>query len=69
MTYHHSGQFHGADLAHSGLYKTDSYSPEPVGDNATDGASAESRQQHRRGYQACQRCRERKVKCDLGSTN
>ncbi|KAK5264967.1 zinc finger transcriptional activator [Exophiala xenobiotica] len=69
MTYNHSGQFHGADLAHSGLYKTDSYSPEPAGDNATDGGSAESRQQHRRGYQACQRCRERKVKCDLGSVD
>ena len=68
MAYNHSGQFPGADLAHSGLYKTDSFSPEPAGDNATQGASAESRQQHRRGYQACQRCRERKVKCDLGST-
>lgn len=23
--------------------------------------------QHRRGYQACDPCRQRKVKCDLGS--
>lgn len=41
-------------------YSKASSSPEPQdesGDNI----------RHRRGYQACQRCRERKVKCDLGS--
>lgn len=44
-------------------YKTSS-SPEPA-----DPSSAQAREArpHRRGYQACQRCRERKVKCDLGS--
>ena len=29
--------------------------------------SLPARDQHRRGYQACQPCRQRKVKCDLGS--
>lgn len=29
--------------------------------------STPARDQHRRGYQACDPCRKRKVKCDLGS--
>jgi len=39
----------------------ESSSPEP----REDGTNPPSR--HRRGYQACQHCRDRKVKCDLGS--
>lgn len=40
--------------------------------NNFDNASRELRSetpptQHRRGYQACDPCRKRKVKCDLGS--
>lgn len=41
----------------------DSLSPEAPEPGTLDG----QRHPHRRGYQACQRCRERKVKCDLGS--
>jgi hypothetical protein len=32
------------------------------------GKSLSPTPQHRRGYQACDPCRKRKVKCDLGST-
>lgn len=32
------------------------------------GKSLSPAPQHRRGYQACDPCRKRKVKCDLGST-
>lgn len=32
------------------------------------GKSLSPNPQHRRGYQACDPCRKRKVKCDLGST-
>lgn len=66
MAYNYPGQVPAADLAHAGLYKADSYSPEPGAEGATQ-SRADNRPQHRRGYQACQRCRERKVKCDLGS--
>lgn len=64
MAYSASGQF--ANLAQSSTYQNvtdDSLSPE-----ASDGGPRDAqRGPHRRGYQACQRCRERKVKCDLGS--
>lgn len=30
-------------------------------------SQSQSQSQHRRGYQACDPCRKRKVKCDLGS--
>ncbi|KAJ9634485.1 uncharacterized protein PV06_10613 [Exophiala oligosperma] len=68
MAYNYPGQVPAPDLAHAGLYKADSYSPEPGSDNATQSRN-DNRPQHRRGYQACQRCRERKVKCDLGSVD
>lgn len=32
-----------------------------------DGKSEANDAHHRRGYQACDPCRKRKVKCDLGS--
>jgi hypothetical protein len=32
-----------------------------------DPKSSSPQPQHRRGYQACDPCRKRKVKCDLGS--
>ena len=35
--------------------------------NGQDGQSISAPSQHRRGYQACDPCRKRKVKCDLGS--
>ncbi|KIW21589.1 hypothetical protein PV08_02169 [Exophiala spinifera] len=68
MAYSYPGQVPAADLAHAGLYKADSYSPEPGADSTTQ-SRTDNRPQHRRGYQACQRCRERKVKCDLGSVD
>jgi Fungal Zn(2)-Cys(6) binuclear cluster domain len=36
-------------------------------DAARDQRSETPPSQHRRGYQACDPCRKRKVKCDLGS--
>lgn len=65
MAYNHLGQLSAADLARSGVFKSDSLSPEPPDNDATQARS--DTRPHRRGYQACQRCRERKVKCDLGS--
>ncbi|KIV87888.1 hypothetical protein PV11_03405 [Exophiala sideris] len=65
MAYNHLGQLSAADLARSGAFKSDSLSPDPSNNDATQ---ADNRP-HRRGYQACQRCRERKVKCDLGSVD
>lgn len=38
-----------------------------MGDNNSVYSKAESDAHHRRGYQACDPCRKRKVKCDLGS--
>lgn len=38
-----------------------------MGDNNSVYTKAESDAHHRRGYQACDPCRKRKVKCDLGS--
>ncbi|KAI2125141.1 zinc finger transcriptional activator, partial [Ophidiomyces ophidiicola] len=35
----------------------------------TDRAASSPPPQHRRGYQACDPCRKRKVKCDLGSVD
>lgn len=64
MSYASSGQF--VPLAQPNNYHKpidDSLSPEPSDPGTLDG----QRNPHRRGYQACQRCRERKVKCDLGS--
>ncbi|CRL26142.1 Fungal transcriptional regulatory protein, N-terminal [Penicillium camemberti] len=40
-----------------------------MGDNNTIYTKAESDAHHRRGYQACDPCRKRKVKCDLGSVD
>ncbi|KAJ5952519.1 uncharacterized protein N7479_010932 [Penicillium vulpinum] len=40
-----------------------------MGDNSSVYSKAESDAQHRRGYQACDPCRKRKVKCDLGSVD
>ncbi|KAJ5498890.1 hypothetical protein N7453_007941 [Penicillium expansum] len=39
-----------------------------MGDNSNLYSKAESDAHHRRGYQACDPCRKRKVKCDLGTT-
>ncbi|CAI7645429.1 unnamed protein product [Penicillium viridicatum] len=39
-----------------------------MGDNNSVYSKAESDAHHRRGYQACDPCRKRKVKCDLGTT-
>lgn len=64
MAYTPSGQLSVADLARSSAYNHDSLSPDPSESNAAQGRDGRP---HRRGYQACQRCRERKVKCDLGS--
>jgi hypothetical protein len=56
----------GADIGQTGFYNNvSSASPEPS--EAASAQPNENRAPHRRGYQACQRCRERKVKCDLGS--
>ncbi|KAL4887334.1 hypothetical protein BJY04DRAFT_225412 [Aspergillus karnatakaensis] len=38
-------------------------------DSATRRSPSPSNTQHRRGYQACDPCRKRKVKCDLGSVD
>lgn len=38
-----------------------------MGDNNSVYSKAEADAHHRRGYQACDPCRKRKVKCDLGS--
>jgi len=65
MAYNPPNQLPTSDLARSAGFKsTASSSPEP-----SESISAQPRESrpHRRGYQACQRCRERKVKCDLGS--
>ncbi|KAJ5186779.1 hypothetical protein N7449_009773 [Penicillium cf. viridicatum] len=40
-----------------------------MGDNNSVYSKAESDAHHRRGYQACDPCRKRKVKCDLGSVD
>ncbi|CAI7664672.1 unnamed protein product [Penicillium discolor] len=40
-----------------------------MGDNNSVYTKAESDAHHRRGYQACDPCRKRKVKCDLGSVD
>ncbi|KAJ5120347.1 uncharacterized protein N7515_009735 [Penicillium bovifimosum] len=40
-----------------------------MGDNNGAYSKAESDAHHRRGYQACDPCRKRKVKCDLGSVD
>ncbi|CAI7593369.1 unnamed protein product [Penicillium glandicola] len=40
-----------------------------MGDNNSAYSKAESDAHHRRGYQACDPCRKRKVKCDLGSVD
>lgn len=64
MGYNAGGQLSGSSLTDSSLYKNESASPDssdPTASLPRDGRP------HRRGYQACQRCRERKVKCDLGS--
>ncbi|EXJ78890.1 hypothetical protein A1O1_09292 [Capronia coronata CBS 617.96] len=66
MGYNAASQLSGAGLTGSTAYKNESLSPESSDPTATlprDGRP------HRRGYQACQRCRERKVKCDLGSVD
>ncbi len=70
MAYNSVGQLPAsADLGQSGVYNTaNSLSPEP-GKLGAAQAQAQAREgrPHRRGYQACQSCRDRKVKCDLGS--
>ncbi|KAJ4505141.1 zinc finger transcriptional activator [Exophiala dermatitidis] len=66
MGYNAGGQLSGSSLTDSSLYKNESASPDssdPTASLPRDGRP------HRRGYQACQRCRERKVKCDLGSVD
>ncbi|EXJ84001.1 hypothetical protein A1O3_04668 [Capronia epimyces CBS 606.96] len=66
MGYNSTSQLSGSGPTGSADYKNESLSPEssdPTGALARDGRP------HRRGYQACQRCRERKVKCDLGSVD
>ncbi|KAJ5250267.1 hypothetical protein N7489_000677 [Penicillium chrysogenum] len=40
-----------------------------MGDNNSAYTKSESDVHHRRGYQACDPCRKRKVKCDLGSVD
>ncbi|KAJ5479476.1 hypothetical protein N7530_004985 [Penicillium desertorum] len=40
-----------------------------MGDNNSAYSKSESDVHHRRGYQACDPCRKRKVKCDLGSVD
>ena len=53
----------GAQQGVSSQFKQQhSQSPEPGNDDS-------SQAKHRRNYQACERCRERKVKCDLGSVD
>lgn len=64
MGYKAAGQLSGSGSSGSAGYKNESMSPESS--DPTAGVAREGRP-HRRGYQACQRCRERKVKCDLGS--
>lgn len=48
------------DQSNTHVYQ-ESSSPEPRGNQGA------AEKPHRRGYQACQNCRSRKVKCDLGS--
>jgi hypothetical protein len=59
-----AGQLPSADLGQSNVYSTSSQSPEP---GRLGASQARDVRPHRRGYQACQSCRDRKVKCDLGS--
>ncbi|OAG44442.1 hypothetical protein AYO21_01438 [Fonsecaea monophora] len=66
MAYNAHPQLPSNNAIHSNTFK-DSTSPEPSDNNATQ--VPREGKPHRRGYQACQRCRERKVKCDLGSVD
>lgn len=68
MAYTASSQF-SPELVRTDSYSKDSSSPEPAGSESQPRDGRDGRGPHRRGYQACQRCRERKVKCDLGSTS
>ncbi|OAP62580.1 hypothetical protein AYL99_01807 [Fonsecaea erecta] len=65
MAYNAHIQLPANNVIQSNSFKNSS-SPEPA--DATAAQPREGRP-HRRGYQACQRCRERKVKCDLGSVD
>jgi hypothetical protein len=60
MAYNAHQQLPLNDLTNVHAYKASS-SPEPGDSHGAQGKP------HRRGYQACQNCRSRKVKCDLGS--
>ncbi|KAJ9604202.1 zinc finger transcriptional activator [Cladophialophora chaetospira] len=62
MAYHAHQQPATNDLNDTRAYKASS-SPEPKGSHGAPDKP------HRRGYQACQNCRSRKVKCDLGSVD
>ncbi|KIX92403.1 uncharacterized protein Z520_11878 [Fonsecaea multimorphosa CBS 102226] len=65
MAYNAHPQLPANNGIHSNTFKNSS-SPEPDESNAVQPREGRP---HRRGYQACQRCRERKVKCDLGSVD
>ncbi|KIW33165.1 uncharacterized protein PV07_00036 [Cladophialophora immunda] len=65
MAYNAHPQLPTTSVIHPNTFKNSS-SPEPGDLHA---AQPREGKPHRRGYQACQRCRERKVKCDLGSVD
>ncbi|EXJ65909.1 uncharacterized protein A1O5_10885 [Cladophialophora psammophila CBS 110553] len=65
MAYSAHPQLPASTAVHANTFKSSS-SPEPSDFNVAQPREGRS---HRRGYQACQRCRERKVKCDLGSVD
>lgn len=60
MAYNGHQHYSTNNLSNTHNYKASS-SPEPGESNGAQGKP------HRRGYQACDGCRARKVKCDLGS--
>jgi hypothetical protein len=62
----HSGHAPGHRVAHN-LYYNNAPSASPEPSEAASGTANEKGAPYRRGYQACQRCRDRKVRCDLGS--